>query len=157
MLSNNLTIPKQVFFTAHKNAESIDQYSIFSILETQIIPHLLKADRIRKRHLTLVPSSRALPSQNELEIFVNLCISQDQKVSQAFVDHFLEKGLNKEDIFLELIAPAARYLGSQWDDDRMDFSQVNLGLVRLHTIANEIRFAHTDSQFGLLPVSQTPT
>ena len=146
MLSNNLTIPKQVFFTAHKNAESIDQYSIFSILETQIIPHLLKADRIRKRHLTLVPSSRALPSQNELEIFVNLCISQDQKVSQAFVDHFLEKGLNKEDIFLELIAPAARYLGSQWDDDRMDFSQVNLGLVRLHTIANEIRFAHTDSQ-----------
>jgi len=147
MLSNNLTIPKQVFFTAHKNAESIDQYSIFSILETQIIPHLLKADRIRKRHLTLVPSSRALPSQNELEIFVNLCISQDQKVSQAFVDHFLEKGLNKEDIFLELIAPAARYLGSQWDDDRMDFSQVNLGLVRLHAICNEIRFIHKDGSF----------
>ena len=147
MLSKNLTISKQVFFPAHKNVESSDQRSIFSILESQIIPRLLKVDRIRTRHLSLVSSSHTLPSQDELEIFVDLCISQDQKVSQAFVNHFLELGLNEDDIFLELIAPAARYLGSQWDDDHLDFSQVNLGLVRLHAICNEIRFIHKDGSF----------
>ena len=80
----------------------------------------------------------------KIEKFADLCVSQDPKVAQAFVDHFLEIGFSKEDIFLELMAPTARYLGSQWDDDCMDFSQVNLGLIRLHAIANEFKFAYKE-------------
>jgi len=129
----------------HGNAHSDYQSSIFSIVESQVIPRLLIAERVKKRHLSLVPSSPALPTQKEIALFVDLCISKDQKVSQAFVDHLLDKGLHKEDVLLELIAPAARYLGSQWDDDRMDFSQVNLGFVRLHAITNEFRFAFKES------------
>ena len=119
-----------------------------SIVESQIIPRLLNAEKTRTRHLSLVSSSRVLPSQKEIAKFANLCVSQDPKVAQAFVNHFPEKGLSKEDIFLELIAPAARYLGSQWDDDCMDFSQVNLGLVRLHAIANEFRLAYKEGRFA---------
>jgi methanogenic corrinoid protein MtbC1 len=99
-------------------------------------------------------SPSAWPSQKDIEIFADLCVSQDQEVSQAFADHFLESGLNKEDIYLELIAPTARYLGSQWDDDCMDFSQVNLGLIRLHAIANEIRFAYNDGLFAKAKVNR---
>ena len=146
MLTKNLLISKHDFFITHKNSQFNYQSSILSILESQIIPSLLNAERFTAGYLNLMSSPSAWPSQKDIEIFADLCVSQDQEVSQAFADHFLESGLNKEDIFLELIAPAARYLGSQWDDDCMDFSQVNLGLVRLHTIANEIRFAHTDSQ-----------
>ena len=131
-------------FLTHENADSNFQFSVLSIVESQIIPRLLKAEKIRTRHLSLVSSLRKLPSQKEIVKFADLCVSQDQKVAQAFVDHFLEIGLRKEDIFLELIAPAARYLGSQWDDDCMDFSQVNLGLVRLHAIANEFRLAYKE-------------
>ena len=131
-------------FLTHENADSNFQFSVLSIVESQIIPRLLNAQKIRTRHLSLVSSLRKLPSQKEIEKFADLCVSQDPKVAQAFVDHFLEIGLRKEDIFLELIAPAARYLGSQWDDDCMDFSQVNLGLVRLHAIANEFRLAYKE-------------
>jgi methanogenic corrinoid protein MtbC1 len=52
--------------------------------------------------------------------------------------------LNTEHIFLELITPAARYLGVQWETDGLDFSQVTHGLVRLHAIAHEIGFAYQD-------------
>ena len=124
------------------------QSSILSIVESQIIPRLLVSERIGKPHLTLVSSSKAMPSKKEIEIFTDLCVSESSKDAQSFVDDFLDEGLNTEYIFLELLTPAAQYLGSQWDDDRMDFSQVNLGLVRLHSIANEIRFTSKSDQFS---------
>ena len=133
-------------FLTHENRHSNCQFPVLSIVESQIIPRLLNAEKIRTRHLSLVSSLRKLPSQKEVAKFANLCISQDHKVAQALVDQYLLIGLSKEDIFLELIAPAARYLGSQWDDDCMDFSQVNLGLVRLHAIANEFRLDYKEGR-----------
>ena len=134
-------------FFNHENRDWTFQFAVLSVVESQIIPRLLNAQKIRTRHLSLVSSLRKIPSQKEIEKFADLCVSQDPKVTQAFVNHFLEIGLSKEDIFLELIAPAARYLGSQWDDDCMDFSQVNLGMIRLHAIANEFRFGHKEDLF----------
>ena len=141
MFAKNSMDLKYKFFEDHGAVNSDYQSSILSIVESQIIPRLLIAERVKNRHLSLVPSSPALPTQKQIALFVDLCISKDQKVSQAFVDDFIKTGFHKEDILLDLIAPAARYLGSQWDEDRMDFSQVNLGFVRLHAITNEFRFA----------------
>ena len=141
-------------FLTHENRHSNCQFPVLSIVESQIIPRLLNAEKTRTRHLSLVSSSRVLPSQKEIAKFANLCVSQDPKVAQAFVNHFPEKGLSKEDIFLELIAPAARYLGSQWDDDCMDFSQVNLGLIRLHAIANEFRLDCKEGRFAKVKVKR---
>jgi hypothetical protein len=120
------------------------QSSILSIIEAQIIPRLLKAERVNGTNLTLVPASRAMPSKEEIDSFVKLCVSQDPFVAMIFVNKLLEEGLNTEHIFLELITPAARALGHQWDLDRMDFVDVTHGLVRLHEIAHEIGFAYQD-------------
>lgn len=141
-------------FLTHENRHANCQFPVLSIVELQIIPQLLNAEKTRTRYLSLVSSSRVLPSQKEIAKFANLCVSQDPKVAQAFVNHFLAKGLSKEDIFLELIAPAARYLGSQWDDDCMDFSQVNLGLIRLHAIANEFRLDCKEGRFAKVKVKR---
>ena len=120
------------------------QSSILSIIEAQIIPRLLKAERVNRTNLTLVPASRAMPSKEEIDSFVELCVSQDPFVAMIFVNKLLDEGLNTEHIFLELITPAARALGTQWDLDRMDFVDVTHGLVRLHAIAHEIGFAYQD-------------
>ena len=120
------------------------QSSILSIIEAQIIPRLVKAERVNGTNLTLVPASRAMPSKEEIDSFVKLCVSQDPFVAMIFVKKLLEEGLNTEHIFLELITPAARALGTQWDLDRMDFVDVTHGLVRLHAIAHEIGFAYQD-------------
>ena len=118
--------------------------SILSIIEAQIIPRLLKAERVIGSKLTLVPASRAMPSKEEIHSFVHLCVSPDPHAAQIFVNRLLKEGLNTEHIFLELITPAARELGTQWDLDRMDFVDVTHGLVRLHAIAHEIGFAYRD-------------
>ena len=85
-----------------------------------------------------------MPSKEEINSFVNLCVSPDPHAAQIFVNRLLKEGLNTEHIFLELITPAARELGNQWDLDRMDFVDVTHGLVRLHAIAHEIGFAYRD-------------
>jgi hypothetical protein len=103
MLTKNLLVSKHDFFITHKNSQFNYQSSILSILESQIIPSLLNAERFTAGYLNLMSSPSAWPSQKDIEIFADLCVSQDQEVSQAFADHFLESGLNKEDIFLELI------------------------------------------------------
>ena len=143
---NQNRIPQKQFL--HENRHSNCRFPVLSLVESQIIPRLLNAEKIRTRHLSLVSSLHAFPSQKEIAKFAHLCISQDQKAAQAFVDQCLKIDLRKEDIFLELIAPAARYLGSQWDEDCMDFSQVNLGLIRLHAIANEFRVAYEEGLIG---------
>ena len=151
----NLPVSKSVF-SEHSSTSKDDlpkafkgdpaecQTSILSIIEAQIIPRLLKAERAIGTKLTLVPASRAMPSEEEIHSFVNLCVSPDPHAAQIFVNKLLKEGLNTEHIFLELITPAARELGTQWDLDRMDFVDVTHGLVRLHAIAHEIGFAYRD-------------
>lgn len=144
MFSKNTSASNDDFSRGFKGNPAECQSSILSIIESEIIPRLLKAERVDSSHLSLVPPSRAMPSEKEIETFVTLCISQDPHVAQAFVNRLLAEGLNTEHIFLQLITPAARYLGTQWETDRMDFSQVTHGLVRLHAIAHEIGFAYQD-------------
>lgn len=144
MFSKNSSASNDDFSKTYKGTPSECQSSILSIIESEIIPRLLKAERLDAAHISLVAPTRAMPSQNEIETFVDLCLSQDPQAAQAFVNRLLAEGLNTEHIFLELITPAARFLGVQWETDRMDFSQVTHGLVRLHAIAHEIGFAYQD-------------
>ena len=62
------------------------QTSLLSIIEVQIIPRLLKAERVSGTFLSLVPASRAMPSKQEIETFVNLCTSHDPFAGQVFVN-----------------------------------------------------------------------
>jgi methylmalonyl-CoA mutase cobalamin-binding domain/chain len=92
----------------------------------------------------LPAATRPLPTENEVEAFAALCIHQDPHSAQDFVKRLMDEGLNIDHIFLNLITPAARYLGAQWDSDHLDFGQVTHGLVRLHAIAHEIGFAYRE-------------
>ena len=120
------------------------QASILSVIESEIVPRLLKAQRVDRSYLSLVPASRALPTQHEIAAFLELCIGQDSQAAQAFVDRLLKEGLNTEHIFLELITPTARSLGTRWEDDTLDFTQVTHGLVQLHSITHAIGFAYDE-------------
>ena len=136
-----------VFNKPHKCSHPVSQPTILSLVESQIIPCLLKAKRFSVSRSSVISSSFSIISQREIKLFVDFCITQDLKASQAFVEHFLDSGLNAEDIYLELIAPAARYFGSLWDDDQINFTQANIGFVRLHVIANAIKFSQKEGLF----------
>ncbi|NVO04656.1 MAG: cobalamin B12-binding domain-containing protein [Rhodoferax sp.] len=50
--------------------------------------------------------------------------------------------VGSDDLFIKLIAPAARELGWMWEEDIVDFSQVTLGLVRLQQLTHRLGYEY---------------
>ena len=96
------------------------------ILESQIIPSLLKANESALPFFSTDGARVALPTQQEIAHFAQLCIAKDQHAPDLFVQALMFEGLASEAIFLHLLAPSARYLG--------DFTQVTIGLIRMQQI-----------------------
>ena len=54
------------------------------------------------------------------------------------VDRFIKQGASVEDVYLDLLAPAAGRLGEMWKDDACDFVDVTMGLWRLQEVMREV-------------------
>jgi MerR family transcriptional regulator, light-induced transcriptional regulator len=87
------------------------------------------------------------PAQTEVEKFAALALGNDDGAAFAHVQERLEQGISVESVFLDLLAPAARYLGTQWESDATDFANVTLGVGRLQLIMRRLgdRFAEETS------------
>ncbi|MEL6665060.1 MAG: cobalamin-dependent protein [Pseudomonadota bacterium] len=102
-------------------------------IEAEILPRLV-----------LVHSNDAAPISHsnmggeihpeQLDEFVNLMIDRSGVSGREMVDAFIEDGVAPEVIYLDLLAPAARQMGAMWESDIRNFSEVTIGLCRLHEV-----------------------
>ena len=96
-------------------------------VETEIIPRLLLARRV-----ALPVLREVLPDQAEhVQSLVGLVLAQDLGIAETYVDGLREAGRLPEQLYLDLLAPAARQLGDMWLEDKCDFTEVTVGLWRL--------------------------
>ena len=77
-----------------------------------------------------------------LATFSELCVSRKPEDVLTFVEGLLLNDVNSDSIFLNLIAPAARHLGLMWEQERADFTQVTMGLLRMHQITHLIGYEY---------------
>jgi methanogenic corrinoid protein MtbC1 len=110
------------------------QASLLDILESQIIPSLLKSTAQSLPFISTDGTRRALPTAQEVASFAESCIGSDPDLPDAFVQGLIAEGLGAEALFLHLLTPAARHLGYLWDEDLCDFTNVTVGLVRMQQI-----------------------
>ncbi len=118
-------------YSENKNNKDVCQASLMEILESQIIPNLLKANETASPFFSSDRIRTNLPTEEEIARFAQLCIESDADAPDTFVQSLIAEGLDSEAIFLHLLAPAARHLGYLWEDDICDFTQVTIGLVRM--------------------------
>ncbi|CAL8977120.1 hypothetical protein RHODGE_RHODGE_00388 [Rhodoplanes serenus] len=78
---------------------------------------------------------------DEIAELTHRVLSGDDAGALAFVEAVLARGLPVERIYLDVLAPTARRLGDLWTDDVCDFTQVTLGLWRLHRVLREFSAA----------------
>ena len=116
--------------------------SLSEVLEKQIIPRLVLAHSPKSADSTVHSSIEI--SHKKIVTFVLLSYAGDSNQSDQLINGLLSEGVTTEQIFLELIGPAARQLGQMWDQDKVDFTQVTLGLVRMHEITHRLGFAYKD-------------
>jgi len=108
-----------------------------SAIELHVVPRLVLAHRANQDKRLKCPGNERQPNA-EVEEFARVIVSQDMSRALAFIEARRSRGLSLEAIYLNLLAPAARYLGQLWNEDWCDFTAVTLGLGRLHQIVREL-------------------
>ncbi len=115
---------------------------LIKTIEGEIIPRLM---------LTLKDSREAeaddagfvSPTEQERSSFLLSVMNESAASSRAFVSKLIARGVSREAIYLDLRTGAARRLGEMWERDEADFTDVTIGLCRLHQILRE-----QGAQFG---------
>lgn len=112
---------------------------LVSTIEGEIIPRLMLVRTPPMATSTAaMPVSTGAPAKRpddaDVEGLTRLLLSHDVDVAVAFVESLRQAGVPVENLLLNLMAPAARRLGTLWEDDLVDFTQVTVGLFRLHQL-----------------------
>ena len=105
------------------------------VIEGEIIPRLFLA------HRELHSAVRQDNQPAELltsESFARLVLDREADDIVSHVQVLLDRGITLERIFMDLLAPVARKLGELWEEDACTFTDVTLGLSRLHRVLHEI-------------------
>ncbi len=110
-----------------------------STIEGDIIPRLMLAfDSIPAGAETL---ASATPIHHGLEgrvdEFVRLVLAHEPSVAKDYVKALRAEGFGLSALYLDLLAPAARRLGAMWEEDECSFTDVTIGVCRLHEILLE--------------------
>lgn len=107
-------------------------------IEGEIIPRLMMT-------FSVLPSPLEPPHEHDesdvlqddgstIEELVTLLLNHDASVAVEFMKALRAKGASLRDMYLDLMAPAARRLGKMWDEDRANFAEVTIAVSRLHQI-----------------------
>jgi len=108
--------------------------AMFHTIEGEIIPRLMLIHKAGDLpDAPLAPPGRAL-SEEEREQFLKAILADSAKDASGCIQIMLERGVSRETIFLDLLSGAAKRLGELWEEDRCDFTEVTIGLCRLHQI-----------------------
>ena len=100
---------------------------ILHVVEDHIIPRLVRGSQEDPVLTNTGRDAARMPSESDVIAFADLAVNTDVRSSLEFIGSLLDKDISVESIYLDLISPAAKYLGDMWVEDRVDFSRVSLG------------------------------
>lgn len=136
-------------FRRTKSLQDDCKESLHAVIERQIIPRLLNVQQFfpgEVQKLAKVLEDVPVEEQPEFQAFTQHCLSGDALKANQVVDALSARGLAHDRIFLELITPAARHLGTLWDQDLCDFTQVTCGLAMMHQMIYRLGYSSPAGQ-----------
>ena len=119
-------------------------------IEAEIIPRLMLAHRGNVLPFGLEASDWLAPGADDVIEFARIVLDQDGTVGARYVEAFRTEGVPLDRIYLDLLAPAARHLGTMWEADECDFTQVTVGLWRIQQLLYDLSPAfQSDVEYGV--------
>ncbi len=135
--------PRRPPGTLTQAAASVERQAILTrTVELDVIPRLLRAHGLGKP----VPKAPAV-SATDTALLVELSLAPDEAATTGFVMSLQDQGFDTEALYLNLLAPAAARLGTMWDEDLCDFTEVTIGLNRLHRAMRDLGGSLIGSRF----------
>lgn len=107
-------------------------------MELELIPRLLAHARSGAADLDWPTTTKAEITAGDVDRFVKACLSHDEAQCPRLVNDYILVGATLERLCLELLTPAARILGTMWEEDEADFLEVTLGLGRMQRVVRDL-------------------
>ena len=107
-------------------------------MELELIPRLLAHARTKDVQADWPTKTNQSISPADVERFVKACLAHDEERCPAIMTEFIESGVPLDRLCLDLLTPAARMLGTQWEEDEVDFLEVTLGLGRMQRMVRDL-------------------
>lgn len=132
--------------------------NLLEVIESEIIPRLMIAHRFDPLSLPTCPDARLPPTPDEIAKLARIAIRHDLSGALAFIEQLCLAGLSLEAVLLELVGPAARLLGEQWQADQRSFTEVSAGLGTLQQVVHVLgpSFAPASEHRGLIVLLPAP-
>ena len=102
-------------------------------IESEIIPRLLLANTVSEQAGDSKPRDTHADC-GSVEELARLVVQNGLPEATALIEKLLAGGTPMETVFLSVLAPAARRLGTAWDNDAISFVEVTIGLSRLQQL-----------------------
>jgi len=130
------------FARAGSPGQTARSTSVQSLLAEAIRGEVLPRLALAHRAMT-APIAGDLPSVAdcravEVADLADVAIRQDASRVLDFVNELAGDEISVADVYLDLLAPAARRLGEMWSEDRCDIADVTLGLWRLREVMRDL-------------------
>lgn len=123
---------------------ALRQARLAQVVAERIIPQLVRL------HSEVLPDAPPIehvvevlaPSNSDISGLAHIVLGSDLEAAVAYVMVLRDRGLDMDTLFIELLEPAARYLGHLWDNDECDFIDVTLGVARLQKLLATFNGSH---------------
>lgn len=121
----------------HKREDiAVRQVDLARIISKEIVPRLLRI------HTEVVPDAPTVdvlietlaPSLADVSALAHIILGDDLAAAANYVTVLRDRGLPMETLYVELLEPTARFLGTMWDNDECDFVDVTIGVARLQKL-----------------------
>lgn len=126
------------------------QIDLARIISNEIVPRLLRL------HTEVMPDAPAVdlliealaPSANDVSALAHIVLGDDLEAAATYVMVLRDRGLSVETLYVELLEPTARHLGTMWDNDECDFIDVTIGVARLQKLLAIFNETYSLPQLG---------
>ncbi len=119
-------------------ANDVRMAQLVRAIEQEIIPRLMLAHRASADAPVRTADNGRSIGPDEVRHFAKLVLSADEDAAFSAVLAYRAGDVSIESIYLDLLAPTARYLGDLWDEDLCNFTDVTVGLGRLQRVLREL-------------------
>lgn len=103
-------------------------------LETEILPRLMLVHQSHDAREDKFTAPTVEIGPEHVQDLVKLLLDQSVSSGNGIIEKALDDGVALETLYMDLLAPAARLMGELWEADARDFSDVTIGLCRLHEL-----------------------
>ena len=135
-------------FIAQEILEQLDSAvrkdKLARIIETAIVPRLFT---MHSETLQSSLTDNESLSQDSIETLAKLILGPNIEASSSYILSLKDRGLSMEGLFVSLLEPTARHLGSMWDNDECDFVDVTFGVARLQQLLSMFNCSYSVPAF----------